>query len=145
MNATIGPPHTDTPAAARPAVPVQPVHVVVADDSDEFRSVARAWIATQPRLRLVGEARNGQEALGAVRDGAEHVDLVLMDAAMPQMDGFEATRHIKASAPAPAVVVLTFHDGDVARAKALEAGADGFVSKPELTERLWAEILRLFP
>ena len=133
-------------AATRPAgAPPPALRVLVADDSDGFREVARSWIATQPHLRLAGEARSGREAIDAVEAApAGNIDLVLMDAAMPGVDGFEATRHIKATPGAPAVVVLTFHDGAVARTKALEAGADGFVSKPDMTDTLGAEIARLF-
>jgi putative two-component system response regulator len=75
-------------------------------------------------------ARNGEEALACVRDNP--VDLVLLDIMMPRMDGFEVARRLKADVKTmviPIVVVTALNDvGD--RVKALEAGADDFLSKP---------------
>jgi len=64
------------------------------------------------------------------------VDLVLMDAVMPEMDGFEATRRIKREVNAPLVVIVSLHDSPSARRAAEDAGADGFVAKSELVRTL---------
>jgi len=108
--------------------------VLIVDDSSEFRDVIRAWISARPGVELAATATNGQEAIDAV--GSARPDLVLMDVMMPVMDGFEATRRIKARPGAPLVAILTLHDTDTIRHVAAEAGADGFVAKSELNQEL---------
>ena len=110
------------------------VTVLIVDDSEEFLLGACAWVTAQPDLRLAGTARSGAEALVAVE--RLRPDLVLMDVAMPGMDGLEATRRIKARPGAPLVVMLTFHASQVARQEAWAAGADGFVSKADVSDAL---------
>lgn len=117
------------------------VQVLVVDDSEEFLLGACAWVDAQPGLCLAGTARSGAEALVAVE--ALNPDVVLMDVAMPGMDGLEATRRIKSVADAPLVVMLTFHASQVARQEAWAAGADGFVSKSEVHDELRRVIDRL--
>ena len=108
--------------------------VLVVDDSPEFLLGACDWVAAQSGLRLAGTARTGEEALLAVE--RLHPDLVLMDVAMPRMDGLEATRRIKSAPDAPIVVILTFHATQAARQEAWAAGADGFVSKSDVSDEL---------
>jgi CheY-like chemotaxis protein len=108
--------------------------VLVVDDSSAFRGVACAWVDARPGLELAGSAKNGLEAIAAV--DRSHPDLVLMDALMPEMDGFEATRLIKAGPDAPLIAVLTLHDSSAMRRAAELAGADGFVAKGQFTETL---------
>ena len=116
-------------STGRPAVTV-----LVVDDSEEFLLGACSWVTAQPGLRLAGTARSGAEALTAVE--RLRPDLVLMDVAMPGMDGLEATRRIKSHPGAPLVVMLTFHATQVARQEAWAAGADGFVAKADVSEEL---------
>ena len=108
--------------------------VLVVDDSKEFRAVMCDWIAMRPGLELVGEAADGTEAVDLVE--RLRPDLVLMDAIMHRMDGFEATRQIKSRPDPPQVVILTLHDSGATRPAAEAAGADGFVAKSDLTEAL---------
>jgi CheY-like chemotaxis protein len=123
------------------AVGLPVIRTLVVDDSEEFLAVARQWVAGQDALYLAGTARSGLEALEA----AERVrpDLVLMDAVMTGMDGFEATRRLKSEGIVPWIVVISFHDSQAVRHEAWAAGADGFVSKAELGEELLPLILRL--
>ena len=118
------------------------IRVVLVDDSAEFLMGASSWIRSEPVLALAGTSRSGEGVL----DLTEHleVDLVLMDAVMPGMNGFEATRRLKSRPRPPRVVILTFHDTQAAREAAREAGADGFVSKPEFPDRLMPVIRNLF-
>lgn len=108
--------------------------VLVVDDSEEFREAAAAWISSQTSLELVGTARDGQEALDEVE--RTRPSLVLMDAFMPGMDGFEATRRIKSRPDAPFVVILSVHDGETMEREAWAAGADAFVAKSDFARAI---------
>ena len=110
------------------------VRVLVVDDSGEFRKVLCVWIASQPGLELAGEAENGREALAELE--RKRPDIVLMDAVMPEMDGFEATRRIKSAPDPPPVVILSICNTGATRLAAEGAGADGFVAKSELMAQL---------
>ena len=110
------------------------LNVLIVDDSEDFLAVACSWIDTQPSLDLMGTARNGVEAVEAV--GRLHPDLVLMDAFMPLLDGFEATRRVKSAPHAPWVVLVSVHEGVAMEHEAWAAGADGFVPKADLATRM---------
>ena len=111
-----------------------PIRVVLADDSEPFLDVLCYWLAGDGRFEIAAIARDGHEVLEAVE--RLRPDLVLMDAVMPVSDGFQATRSIKERPQAPVVIILTLHDSEVARHAAELAGADGFVSKSELSHEL---------
>jgi DNA-binding NarL/FixJ family response regulator len=108
--------------------------VVLADDSETFLDVLRGWLARDERFEIAALAHDGHEALEAVERLGP--DLVLIDAVMPVCDGFQATRSIKEREQAPVVIIVTLHDSEVARHAAELAGADGFVSKSELSREL---------
>lgn len=112
------------------------IKVLLVEDNDVFLNVATEWIESHPRLELAGTARDGNEALERIERLAP--DLVLMDVAMPGMNGFEATRRIKAAPGAPLVVLTTFLDGRAARNEAWAAGADELIPKNHLTDGLTA-------
>jgi CheY-like chemotaxis protein len=116
------------------ADPSKEISVLVVDDSEEFLTAVCAWIESDGNLQLIGTARNGAEALDEL--GRSTPDLVLMDAFMPVLDGFEATRRIKAEADAPLVVMLSVHEGSTVENEAWAAGADGYVSKAEFAKLL---------
>ena len=106
-----------------------PIRVLLADDSATTRSYLAGLIAAAPGLTLVGEARDGEEAVRLVE--ALHPDVVSMDIRMPRLDGLEATRQIMASRPTPTVVVSALVDEDVDLSfKAMEAGALAVIRKP---------------
>ena len=106
-----------------------PIRVLLADDSATTRSYLAGLIAAAPGLTLVGEARDGEEAVRLVE--ALHPDVVSMDIRMPRLDGLEATRQIMASRPTPTVVVSALVDEDVDLSfKAMEAGALAVLRKP---------------
>jgi DNA-binding NarL/FixJ family response regulator len=111
-----------------------PVKVLIADDSAVFLAAASAWVAADPALRLVGTARDGEEAIAAAARFSP--DLVLMDAFMPRVDGFEATQAIKSWPGAPFVVILSLTDGAEMEREARRAGADGFLAKFDFAARL---------
>ncbi len=113
-----------------------PLRIFVVDDNEEFLALSGDWIASELSLSLVGCAKTGLEALEAV--ARTEPDVVLVDVVMPGIDGFETTRRLKLSASAPRVIVMSFLDSDSVRRAAADAGADGFLSKAELTDRLSA-------
>ena len=111
-----------------------PLRILLVDDSVQFLNVAARSLATVPSVEIVGRALSGRDALAQVTQ--LRPDLVLMDVAMPNMNGLEATRHIKAQADAPRVVILTLHDTAEYRAAAEAVGADNFVSKAEFNAQV---------
>ena len=111
-----------------------PVRILVVDDSEEFLAAASAWIESDRSLRLVGTACDGEEAIAAAASTSP--DLVLMDAFMPRMDGFEATRSLKSRPDAPLVIILSLSDGAEMEREARRAGADGFLAKFHFEARL---------
>ena len=105
------------------------ISVLVVDDSQDFLAAACAWISAQPNLVLLGTATNGADAVDA--STRFRPDLVLIDAFMPVLDGFEATRRMKLSPDAPVVLLLSVHTGSAMEREARAAGADAFVPKSE--------------
>ena len=114
--------------------PPRRFRVLIVDDNEVFLAAARGWLGTQPSLDVVGTASDGEEALAVLE--AMHPDLVLIDALMPGIGGFETVRRIKAAAAAPAVVMLSLHEGSAVEHEAWMAGADGFVTKSQLHAQL---------
>jgi DNA-binding NarL/FixJ family response regulator len=104
-----------------------PVKILIADDYATFREFLKSLVAKMPEARIAGEAADGQEAVQLV--GRLKPDLVLMDIEMPQMDGLEATRQIKALSTPTKVVLLSALADEAHRKGAADSGADGFLAK----------------
>ena len=110
------------------------IRVLIADDHIIVRSGLRLLLEAEADIDVVGEALEGGEALNLVE---KHLpDVVLMDIAMPGMDGLEATRRIKASWPQIQVLVLTMHRSDEYFFEMLKAGASGYILKGAETSDL---------
>jgi len=113
--------------------------VVIADDEPLARARLRALLASSPGVEVVAEAADGHHALHAC---AEHApDLVLLDIAMPGIDGLETARHLAAFEPRPAVVFCTAYDDHAL--SAFEAEAIDYLVKPVRPERLAAALERV--
>lgn len=115
-----------------------PISVIVADDQRLVRSGLRVILDAEEDIQVVGEAGDGQEALGLV---ASHSPAVaLLDIRMPNMDGLEAARRIIADYPSTRVVILTTFDADEYVYEALRAGASGFLLKDSPADQLVAAV-----
>jgi DNA-binding NarL/FixJ family response regulator len=116
---------------------------LLVDDSSSFLRAAEDFLSTEPGIEVVGRAFSGRDAV-ALADQL-HPDLVIMDLNMPEMNGLEATRLLKVQPNRPRVVILTLHDIPDYRAAAREAGADGFLPKPDFGTKLVPLIRDLVP
>ncbi|MBI4213385.1 MAG: response regulator transcription factor [Chloroflexi bacterium] len=114
------------------------MRVLISDDHALFRGGLRSLLEASD-LEVVGEARNGREAVDLAR--RLQPDVVLMDLAMPEMGGLDATRLISAESPGVKVVVLTSSDDDADLFEAIKSGAQGYLLKDTDPEML-IEMLR---
>lgn len=110
----------------------EPLRILIVDDQPRARRSSIALLSTWSRILEIREAGDGREAVRRVEQ--VRPDLVLMDVRMPEMDGLEATRQIKALWPQVKVIVLSLYGEH--RDEALSAGADAFVGKEEAPEKL---------
>ena len=114
------------------------MRIVIADDEPLARERLRALLAEQPGIEVVAEAEDGESALHACAELKP--DLVLLDIAMPGIDGLEAARHLAAFEPRPAVVFCTAYDAHAL--SAFDAQAIDYLVKPVRPERLAAALDR---
>jgi DNA-binding NarL/FixJ family response regulator len=114
--------------------------ILLADDHALIREGLRTMLSGEEGLEVVGEAHDGQQALQACRE--LRPDLVLMDVRMPEMDGLEATKRIKAEMPRTSVVMVTMHESPDYLLEAVRAGAAGYVLKDASGERLLGAVRR---
>jgi DNA-binding NarL/FixJ family response regulator len=103
------------------------VRVVVVDDHPLYRKALAALLSAQPGYTVVADADNGADAVAAV--ARTQPDVVLMDLAIPALNGIDATRRIVSSSPHIAVLVLTMYDDDESVFAAMRAGARGYLLK----------------
>ena len=115
-----------------------PVKLLLVDDHEIVRAGLRMLFSAEPDVRIVGEATSGREAIEQVRRLAP--DVVLMDVAMPDMNGIEATRRIKETFPQVAVLALTMHEDEEYFFEMLSAGASGYVPKRAAPDDLLSAI-----
>ena len=115
------------------------VHVLIADDHELVRSGFGALLRGEPRISVIGEAADGEEAVAMAR--RLEPEVVVMDVNMPRLSGIEACREIRASRPATGVLMLTSYADDRAVMTSLMAGASGFVLKDIGREALVEAVL----
>jgi NarL family two-component system response regulator LiaR len=104
-----------------------PIRVLLVDDHAILRDGMCALLATEPGIEVVGEADNGRDAVSKAQ--SLRPDVILMDLAMPEMDGIEAIRHIVARQPGAHILVLTSFAADDKVFPAIKAGAMGYLLK----------------
>jgi DNA-binding NarL/FixJ family response regulator len=105
---------------------MEQITILIADDHPMFRFGLRTRLSAEPDMVVVDEAATGEEAIARVAELAP--DVVLMDINLPGINGIEATRRIRETAPAVAVLVVTMFDDDSVFA-AMRAGARGYLLK----------------
>jgi len=117
---------------------VAKIKILVVDDHAVLRDGVRALLGLHDDLEVVGEASEGKEALAKAQELMP--DVVIMDIAMPGMDGLEATRRIRKKHPKIKVLVLTQHDNKEYILSVIKAGASGYVPKRALGSELVSAI-----
>jgi DNA-binding NarL/FixJ family response regulator len=110
------------------------IRVLIADDQRVVRDGLAMLVSLIDGVEVIGTASNGTEAVDLARN--ERPDVVLMDLRMPDMDGAEATRQIRANFPDTQVLVLTTYADDQSLFPALQAGARGYLTKEANTEEI---------
>jgi DNA-binding NarL/FixJ family response regulator len=106
---------------------MKPIKTLLADDHTIVREGLRALLAVDAGIQVVGEAHNGREAVDMAL--SLNPDVVVMDIAMPLLNGLEATRQILAKKPATKVLILSAHSDDAYIDRVIAVGAVGFLIK----------------
>ena len=119
----------------------QPLRVLIADDHRLFAEALEAILAADERIEVVGQAADGSEAVELARTLAP--DVVLMDVSMPVLDGFEATREIRAAEEDVRVLMLTGSNSRADVDRSREVGASGYMTKDRIASELVAAIVEV--
>jgi len=141
------------------------IKILIADDHKIFREGLRALIEKQPGMEVIEEVENGRKAVQLVRDLLP--DVIIMDIAMPNLNGIEATRQIVSKIPNVKVIALSMHSDKRFVVEMLKAGASGYLLKdcafeelahairavstnrtylsPKITDIMIKDYVRLFP
>jgi DNA-binding NarL/FixJ family response regulator len=109
---------------------MMPIRILLADDHTVVRHGLRALLERQPDMTVVAEAADGRDSVRLAEE--QSPDVVVMDIAMPNMNGIEATCRILAANPRTAVVILSMHQDESYVLRSLKAGAKGYLLKDSL-------------
>lgn len=110
------------------------IRLMLVDDHDVVRTGLKAYFSAQPGFKVVADLATGSQAIEQIEQ--TRPDLVIMDISMPDMDGLEATRQLKARYPQVHVLALTVHDDKQHLFEMLAAGASGYLTKQAAAEEL---------
>lgn len=119
------------------------IRILLADDNPRFLHFVTILLRVNPQIEIIGTASSGRDALAQI--DRLQPDLVLMDVAMPDLNGLELTRFLKKRSALPRIIIVTTYDDPEYRLAAEGAQADGFVAKADLSLKLLPAIYALFP
>jgi NarL family two-component system response regulator LiaR len=119
-----------------------PIRVLIVDDHEIVRKGTRALLATKRDILVVGEAKDGAEAIAQAQ--ALHPDVILMDLMMPKVNGVQATREITAAHPGARILILTSFAADEQVFPAIKAGALGYLLKDSSPQELLQAIRQVY-
>jgi two-component system, NarL family, response regulator NreC len=114
------------------------IRILLADDHALFRQGIHNLLASEPDVQVIGQAKNGGEAVELAN--ALRPDVVLMDIGMPGLSSFEATSQIKKNRPETKVLFLTMYEDDEYLMQAMQAGAGGYILKDSRAPQLIAAV-----
>jgi|YNPNPStandDraft_1061719.scaffolds.fasta_scaffold01965_11 two-component system response regulator NreC len=115
-----------------------PIRLMLVDDHAVVRAGLRMLLEAEPDMLIVAEAADGKEAIALAQE--TRPDVIVMDISLPDMNGIEATRQIRARCPETAVLALTVHEDSQYFFQMLGAGASGYVPKRAAADDLVAAI-----
>jgi CheY-like chemotaxis protein len=118
-----------------------PISVLLVDDNPTFLRILGDFLGEEEGILVVGTARSGEEALAKAKELRPQV--ILLDLAMPGLNGFNATPRLRSMMPDVGIIALTVLDANGYREAALTAGADDFVAKANLNTHLLPAIRRV--
>jgi DNA-binding NarL/FixJ family response regulator len=110
------------------------IRVLIADDHKIVRDGLRRILAAQPDVEVAAEAADGDQALALVRTG--EFDVALLDVSMPGLSGIDLIKRLRIERPGLRLLVLSMHGEDQYAARALKAGASGYLNKDSAAEML---------
>jgi len=113
---------------------MNPIRLMLVDDHDIVRTGLKSFLDTQEGLQVVAEASSGEEAIEKAQE--TRPDVIVMDITMPEMDGLEATRRLKALDQNYSILALTVHEDKQYLFEMLSAGASGYITKQVAAEEL---------
>jgi len=119
----------------------KPIRIVLADDNGEIRYLLRTWLEVEGRFEVAGEVETGDQLVDLVLD--EQPEQVIVDLAMPVMDGFTAIAEIRRRAPDTKILVLSAFASPTVRRKAFALGADAVLTKGIPLEEVESTLIAL--
>jgi DNA-binding NarL/FixJ family response regulator len=119
----------------------EPITILLVDDHSLVRRGFRRILEDEPDMKVVGEAGDGADAVKQARE--LHPQVVLMDCALPSINGLDATRQILADHPQTAVLMLSMHSENTWVRQAMDAGARGYILKNAMNLELGAAVRRV--
>jgi DNA-binding NarL/FixJ family response regulator len=117
------------------------MRILIADDHPVVRQGLKQILAADPKLNVVGEAKNGNEAMALAR--SLEWDVAVLDFSMPGKSGLELLKEIKREFPGRPVLVLSMYPEDVHATRVLKAGGDGYLNKSSASEELTGAIRKV--
>jgi len=121
--------------------PAKSIHVILADDHTLVRAGIRALLEKLPGVKVTGEAGDGREVLNLVK--AQRPDVVLMDIAMPGLNGLEAAERMARDYPKVRIIMLSMHNNEEYVLRAIKSGASGYLLKKAATAELETALHRV--